>query len=119
MGDKQTLLTEQEQREILQFIHARTSGEPIDRDKTAFFLLDMVDEIEQVQSRLARAEELINRILQPGMYWIELMGWEKAASQDGFSVEWWGEHGPSLELARARLIEAMREAEKVYPPDVR
>lgn len=62
---------------------------------------------DQLRAIVAEQEDWLNHLLQPGMRWVELLAGYKAAGE--YQVEWWTEHGPSLDLARQRLIEALAE----------
>lgn len=74
------------------------------------------EELYAIANRLAgivkRQEELLNRILQPGERWLELSKEWKARSKDGFPAKWLFENGKSMELAEARVQEAITEALK-------
>lgn len=55
-------------------------------------------------------ENLLNGILQPGEWWLELRRGYKGAGENG--VEWLGEHGDSYGLAEQRVIEGILAALK-------
>ena len=74
----------------------------------------MREEYQRFLTIATAYEDTLNRILQPGIYWLELEREAHAAAEN--LAEWYGENGPRLELARQRLIEELREAAKQYPP---
>lgn len=55
-------------------------------------------------------EDLLNGILQPGEWWLELRRGYKGAGEN--AVEWLSEHGESYGLAEQRVIEGIRAALK-------
>jgi hypothetical protein len=69
----------------------------------------LVEKIEALYDLVQKQEDQLNAILQPGMRWIELDAAHRAAEADGEAWPWWEANGQFLMLARARLIEALRE----------
>lgn len=72
----------------------------INEDDIAYFRADVVEHLEN----------LLNGILQPGEWWLELRRGYKGAGEN--AVEWLSEHGDSYGLAEQRVIEGIRDAIK-------
>lgn len=67
-------------------------------------------EVERLTTVAQHQEDLLNAILQPGEWWLELRRGYKGAGENG--MEWLAEHGESYGLAEQRVIEAIRAALK-------
>lgn len=67
-------------------------------------------EILRLRSVASHQEAILNTILQPGEWWLELRRGYKGAGEH--AVEWLSEYGKSYGLAEQRVIEAIRDALK-------